>query len=64
MTWIPTCDKTGVCFHCNSFVDNPDWEGWDDPKRTSGGGGIGAAGCGLTLTLTAIVILALLLGGC
>ena len=43
MTWIPRCDKTGICFNCNSFVDNPDWEGWDDDSARKGNSGCAGA---------------------
>ena len=64
MTWIPRCDKTGICFNCNSFVDNPDWEGYDEPKTASKSGSIGGAGCAVGIVLFVVVLLISLLGGC
>ena len=45
MTWIPDCDKTGICFNCSAFVLNDDWEGWDQDKseKTENSGCAGAA---------------------
>ena len=58
MTWIPTCDKTGVCFNCSTFVDNPDWEGWEDNKSDNSG----CAGAAVFLLVCAAALPAAVIG--
>ncbi len=58
MTWIPKCDKTGICFNCSAFVDNPDWEGWEE-KESGSGSNSGCAAPAVFLLFSAAAIPAL-----
>ena len=59
MTWIPKCDKTGICFNCGAFVDNPDWEGWEDDKSGRSESHPGCAGAAVFLLISAAAVPAL-----
>ena len=64
MTWIPKDRKTGVCFNCNAFVLNWDWEGWDEKKPPRSSAQKLRPGEKALCTLVLAVILFILLKSC